>query len=487
MKLRFAILVIAASLAMQSCFDQDMHAPDAVFEVSDVLVPADTLQGFGKGTGTVTAIVPVRSTARWSASIVNADSFPWLRIVSQDGFNPAGADITGTVRLSCADNPDAAPRSATMRFVTAGGAVRDITVTQRAKTGHIAIDGKTSYDLEAEDETAIKVKVLCNTNWTATLDAEASTCGATIEPSEGYGEAVVTIKPDPNYDCIAQKVAIVCFYAAGGDSVSFSVTREPGTPFIYTNPVDMQQSKLPGATSGTLRFDCNSPWKAEILESNIKDFSLESQEGEGKMNTEIPFTMSANEGDESLEAKVKLFLKANAGKSVVLTVTHWSGFSLHVDFSKVSNVMSCPLQPAASSTPQIPFTTSTGLNSGDTCYDYKFVQDDKEYVFGIRSSLINIAGTGRNGYIRLSQGYVRFPAVEGYKLAYVEFTTAATDKYYSIAANPEGTVLVGSQKKTGKEETVSWELNSTEYNKSYYEIISSSNTRQHNLILLYVK
>ena len=486
MKLRFFPLIVLALLSAQSCLVKDMGSAEELLEVSDVLVPADDSQAFGKEDGTVQVYVPVRCSESWSAKIADASRTPWLKIVSQNGLNPEGAVVTGALVLSCEENRDAEARSAVIRFVTAGSLRRDIVLTQSAKTARISIEGENAVNISAGSDKDVRIKIVCNTAWEARLDTEASNTTASITPDRGNGNAVVTISTPANYDCSASSTAVIRFLTDGTDSVSFSLTRAASKPFIGVDKKDEQQNEMPAATSGRLRFNCNSPWKAEVLESNIRDFQLATLAGEGGMGSEIPFTMSPNDGDESLMAKVKLSLASNAGKSVVVMVRHWCGFTIDVDFSKVSDAASCPLQPADTLSPQIPFTTTTGLNSGEEVYNYKFISGENEYLFGICNPLINISGTGSNGYIRLGQGYVRFPAVEGYRLGYVEFTTAATGKVYSITDAPAGTIF-GAKKTTAKEETVSWELDGTEYGKSYYEIISTNASRQHNLKLLYVK
>lgn len=489
MKFRNVLMVLAVVLAIQGCLSPSMRSPQFFFDAEDVTVPADSMSSYGTGGGTVSVSVPVRCTQSWSASLVNADAAEWLEIANPYCVNPAGADMTTAMKLVCENNDSYSSRSAIIRFVLAGGDSQEIRVTQSPKVNRIVIDGETSCMFKAEDDVAVKVKLLCNADWKAEVDSAATSCGVkSISPSHGVGDGIVTIKPEANYSCEGSVVAVVRFCVDGGDTVRVNITRQADVPFMGANAVDVTRNMLPSDTRGTLRFNCNMPWKAEVLENNIKDFKLEALEGKGGMATELPFTMTANDGQETLSAKVRLSLVSDPQKYVILNAVQRAGFMLEIDFSKVTDADSCPLQPYDASSPQLPFTSSTGLNSQGEEYYYKFMYSGVEYVFGIQNSLINVFSTnGKDGYIRLSQGYVKFPAVEGYKLAYVEFTTAATTKTYSIASDAAGTMVVGNSKTLGKEVTASWTLDSTEYNTSYYEIISTSNSRQHNLILLYVK
>ena len=483
MKFRIVPLVLASLCAFQSCLVEDMHAPQFVFEVSDVTVPADEITPYGKGVRTVTALVPVRCTENWSATIVDADAAPWLSIASQDGSNPVGADVTGNIALSCAFNDDYAQRSASLRLVTVSGQTREVTVTQEAKSDRVSIDGETIYSLSAESEAEIKLKLLCNRDWTAEVAEEM----ATVTPSEGTGDAIVTIKSKPNYSCEDGSVAKVTF-RAGEQSVEVTITRPADIPFIAANAVDIRRNYLPSVTEGALRFNCNQPWKAEVLSSNIRDFALLSFEGEGGMGTEIPFTMSPNESEESLSAEVRLSLASDPGKNVVMTVNQWTGFTVTVDFHGVTSADACPLQPIDASVPQIPYTSADAqsLNSGNRQYDY--LLKGTPYVFGIRGDRLNV----QNGYMRFNfststPAYVKFPAVEGYRLAYVEITAAATNKNFSVAQNPDASVIVGVRKTIAKDAKGSWEFNNTEFNTPYYLIISSGSSRLSEWVLLYVK
>lgn len=478
MKFRIVPLVLIALCVFQSCLVEDMRSQQSVFEVSDVTVPADIAAPYGTGVRTVTALLPVRCTENWSASIVDAEAAPWLSIASQDGSNPTGADVTGQLVLSCAFNDDYAHRSAILRLVTASGQKRDVTVTQEAKSDRVSIDGETAFTLSAESEAEIKVKLLSNRDWTAEVADEL----ATVTPTEGTGDAIVTIKGKPNYNCEAGSVAKVTF-RAGEKSVEVTITRPADVPFIAANAVDVHRNYLPSVTEGVLRFNCNQPWKAEVLSSKIRDFELLALEGEGGMGKEIPFKMSPNQEQESLSAEIRLSLASDPGKNVVMTVNQWTGFTITVDFHNMTTAEDCPLQPVDESVPQIPFTSGF-LNSGNAQYDY--VLTGTPYVFGLKGDYLVV----RNGDIRFNASnaaYVKFPAVEGYRLAYVEITTAATNKNFSVAETSDGSVIIGTKKQLAKDAKGIWEFNDTEYNTSYYLIVSSGSSRLSDWVLLYVK
>ena len=478
MKIRIVPLLLAALFAFQSCLVEDMRAPQFVFEVSDVSVPADVTAPYGTLVRRVTALVPVRCTENWSAVIVDAKAAPWLSITAQQGANPGGADVTGNLSLSCAFNEDYTPRSARLQLVSASGEKREVKVTQEAKSDRVSIDGETEFTLSAESEAEIKVKLLSNRDWTAEVAEEQ----ATVSPAEGSGDAIVTIKAKPNYSCEQGSVAKVTF-RAGEKSVEVTITRPADVPFIAANTVDIHRNYLPSVTEGVLRFNCNQPWKAEVLSSNIRDFKLTALEGKGGMETEIPFTMSPNQEQESLSAEIKLSLASDPGKNVVMTVNQWTGFTITVDFHNMTTAEDCPLQPVDESVPQIPFTSGF-LNSGNAQYDY--VLTGTPYVFGLKGDYLVV----RNGDIRFNASnaaYVKFPAVEGYRLAYVEITTAATNKNFSVAETSDGSVIIGTKKQLAKDAKGIWEFNDTEYNTSYYLIVSSGSSRLSDWVLLYVK
>lgn len=488
MKFRWISLVLAAALCVPSCLTEDMRAPQFVFEVADVTVPADEVAPFGKGELCVKTDVPVRCTENWSATVVDADDAPWLQIAAQDGDNPAGADVTGLLRLECALNEAYAPRQATVRLLTSSGAQREITVTQLAKADRIALDCESAYTLPAESEAEIQVKILSNTDWSVEVSPEGA---ATVTPMEGSGDAVANIKSQPNYSSTEGSVTKVIFRVNNEVATEVTITRTVDTPFIAVNAVDVSQFRLPNATSGTLRFNCNAPWKAEVLSSTLLDFALSASEGEGGMKTELPYTMAPNESGESLQAKVKFSLASDPAKSVTLTITHWTGFTVAIDFTPaIEESIPFPLQPADESVPAIPWVSSNsgGLNTQGETFFYKFTAPDgKEYLFGLKNGLISRYFASGMGFLRMNAGSIRLPAVEGYRLGYVEFTTAATNKTFSIARNPEGTDLIGAKKTTNTGDVAAWEFENTEYNTSYYEIVGSGSSRQRNLILLYVK
>ena len=164
-------------------------------------------------------------------------------------------------------------------------------------------------------------------------------------------------------------------------------------------------------------------------------------------------------------------------------MNQWTGFTVTVDFHGLTSADACPLQPVDEAVPQIPFSTGF-LNSGNSQYDYKLT--GTSYTFGLNGDYLVV----RNGDIRFnnsSAAYIKFPAVEGYRLAYVEITTAATNKNFSVAGTPDGSVVIGAKKQLAKDAKGIWEFNDTEFNTSYYLIISSGSSRLSDWTLLYVK
>ena len=69
----------------------------------------------------------------------------------------------------------------------------------------------------------------------------------------------------------------------------------------------------------------------------------------------------------------------------------------------------------------------------------------------------------------------------------MEITTAATNKNFSVAETSDGSVIIGTKKQLAKDAKGIGEFNDTEYNTSYYLIVSSGSSRLSDWVLLYVK
>lgn len=113
---------------------------------------------------------------------------PWLTVAPASGFGD------GNVTLTAQDNPDAAPRAATLTFTGNGVPARQVTVTQNAGGVPYLRLSQAQLNFFFAANAAQKVKVVANVAWTA----ESSAPWLTVSPATGNGVQELTINAADN-------------------------------------------------------------------------------------------------------------------------------------------------------------------------------------------------------------------------------------------------------------------------------------------------
>lgn len=485
MKLKH-LLVAAGLLSLFGCLRQEMSVGTPQMDVCDITAPADTL------VGQVICEIPVSSNESWSARS-GAD---WLTIISgEENLNPTGVVQTRNITAVLENNEELVPRTTTVTIVSPTES-KTIVVTQRAKVNRVSVAGPLaetpdSCSIAAEFGGEIAIQVYSNTDWTVSLDPESTAAIKKQSATGGSRDDVVTVVLKPNYEVGVEKKAVLWFEAADVEPVRFVIHQESNVPFIKADAADMTQTLLPITEEGTLQFNANLAWTAEIVDSNLGNLQLAATEGEAGIPVKLGYTLAGNVTDDLLTAHIKVALKEHPDQNITFTINQRSGIAISFSFMEVTNADNCPLQPVSADYPKIPFTSDNALSLNNLTkepfapYKYKVNVKGVDYIFEISNEEFNV----QTGYLRLSKGYIKYPAIENYRLTYVEFTTAATNKKYYISSDAEGQNIVGSAQTLGKGVVAIWNLDNTEVNTSYYEYIdkATARTRQENLILIYVK
>ena len=480
MKIRPIFAVSLGLMLFTGCLTKDMRAPQSSFTVSDFSVPADT------AAGSVIYRIPVTSTESWS--VLPDPSRTWVGVYMGEFLNTTGVEQTGYIEVLCEDNDSYSPRTATFDVVSPSSK-KSFVLTQRAKVNRLSIDGPLYYEIGAKDVKDIFISVKSNTDWVVDF-ADTSTLSAKFTPAVGSCDGTVKITPVANYAADTVKCGWFSFLANDVDPVVLTVVQLANAPEISVAPVDQTVTCLPEDTAGAVRFSSNSAWKVDIVDSTIDGLTFDATEGGYGKNQTLSFRMSANTGNVQKTAHVNVSLKDSPDQVISFTINQMAGFTIRVNLLNMPTAADVPLKPHGPDDEPISTSSAKPTINYDKkpyVYDYEDPATGEKYLFEIKSKGYRVNLSATAGYFYSEQGWIKYPAVPGYRLAMVGFTTRATDKQFSITADEEGAVVVGEKKQIGKDIYSTWVLSGTQNNTSYYEQIHSSSSRQSDIVLVYAK
>ena len=505
MKRLFVKIALAAlpAVLLGSCLTKDFSSPETVFSVADVAVPADIT------VGNVTAVIPVTSTLSWTAYVTEGDD--WFSLDRTEHLNPTGIEQTTDLVVTFDDNESYDPRNGKIVLYYSNEAdPREIVLSQAGKVSRVAVDGEKEISLAAEPEEALTVNILSNDEWIVGVTDNSTGFISKVDPASGNRNGSVSVTVAPNYEIGVEKVIGLTFITPKLASDTLWITQEANVPLIRPDSGKSTLELLPTDVEGTLVFHANAEWTATLVGTpTIENFQMSCLEGDADEAAQISFK---NSSDDNRTAVIGLQLKDYAETYTEITITQLGGVALYLNFSVAKeseyeeNFSLKPYDPDVDL--PVPFVESpitdgsSGINNYNSTlsnydphgpYSYRFDQDGKTYKFEICADAYCYAAfAGNKGYIQIGKGYVKLPAVEGYRLASVSYYALATSKTFAITYDPDPAstnyVPGGSLASVGKDVTGMWKLRDTELNTSYYLALpTKSNHRMRYLQLVYTR
>lgn len=493
-------LIALAAFLFTGCLSREMRSDHQVFSAQSVTAPGDTISG------NVVAEIEVCSSESWSAEVLDAD---WVSLDRKEYLNPTGIEQTVVLKATLQNNDSNDPRKATVRFYSANGVRQGVTITQRGKVNRLQLDGESSLMVPAEPSEPLVLNILSNTEWTVSL-SDKTTSEVFIDKLAGSHNGQVSVTFAPNYEIHKNLETGIVISAPGTEPVNVTITQEGNEPFIRMKEKTTKSSLLPIDEEGVLSFHANSSWTAEALPgATIEGFSISEKEGPAGEECLVSFSADENKTDEPRTAQVKISLKDYPEAAITVDILQRGGIALMLDFREMITYDDCPLQPYSSEDLEIPMGQSSpgtglkGINNFDPTihspeydphgpYKYKYEQAGKEYVFEICNDpySINKKDSGSDGYIQFGKGYLKLPAIEGYRLSALQLFGLASGKLASVTTDPKGENRVENlpQMTIPKDSYGQWVFTQTEPNTSYYLWHPSrTNNRWAYILLIYEK
>jgi len=181
----------------------------------------------GAGSGSLDLVI--NSNTTWAASS-NAD---WLNAIKADDH---------TLTLQYDSNPETEARTALVLVTVTGGTSVEITVTQEAGN-YTLIVNPTTINLLSESGDSEQFEVTSNINWTANYSAD----WFTVSPSEGDGDATVTVMTLSENPAIDTRTAIITLSGTGVNSQIVTANQAGSEPILTVDPTSLTL----GAESGS--------------------------------------------------------------------------------------------------------------------------------------------------------------------------------------------------------------------------------------------
>lgn len=392
---RTAAAFIAAAMA-SSCLMRDLGTADAVLSAPDIKVPADMEYG------DVMSSLHVCSNVSWTAALAGDPA--WIHSDALEHVNPGGVVDEFDIPLRFDRNPSSLPRTADMVFY-GKGVTRQIRITQIGKTPRLRLESPDTVYVEAEPADKIRIGVLSNTIWDASI-LKGGTASVAIDTTHGENDGSLALKFSPNYKIGQRLEAELSVEAEGVEPRMVRFIQGGNEPFVRIIASATDTIVNPNVTTARVDLRVNSDWTAKVISSTIKDFKLDKTSGASGYISLKP-TFAANDTDEQLTAEIEVSLNEYPGVRTVAKIAQRCGKVVELTFRKGSKDWS----------PALPSVVKTELFSGK----YTFIPADYSVVFHVKEGgnafciYDNISLCFSNGATTTS--WIEFPCIEGYKIS----------------------------------------------------------------------
>ncbi|MBR1869322.1 MAG: BACON domain-containing protein [Bacteroidales bacterium] len=413
--------------------------------------------------------VPVESNASWKVS--TEESQEWLS---------AEKDAEGIV-ISALANPSYEEREGSVQVI-AGTKTINITVTQEGSPVTISTDRDSLEATIAGLETTLALT--SNVAWRAEVSDDWVTIG-TAKGDAGTAAISVTV---PEYTGFEERRAEIAFFFGYSKKTVVTVTQDAFVASLDVSETSFEADKAGGTRNITI--SANTDWTASCDEAWIA-LSLES----GKAGQDIPVNITYLEASGSERNATVTFTAGNLTKTV----------AIHQDKGEAKLKDNIVIDMAFSNGTTVDkdvlttrFSTTVNTDAKDygvfTCnlkanpdYEFEFYSSYISHLIGTATGILILPAIV-SGYtskaIRPAEAfaYIKFPAIEGYKLAAVsvytsnaasssqKFPVYITTTYGTSNAEAIATALASSEDvgRKGNDDPTALNLSGTAANTSYY-------------------
>ena len=447
------ILVILASVCMlYSCIGADVAENRIILSSDQEYV---TAQAEFTSQGDNVRTVVIRSNRSWFAHLDDLDhpvdpSDPnshvnWATLSVERHQNLTNTTDETDIVITFNENYSPNAINGVLNIWCEGKIMHSIPVTQAGRVYHILAYA----DVERAncDSDLVQVSVDCNTKWTARV-SDDSTADVQLETVSGNGPGTVNLIFGENFSQTEELTAKIVFSAKECEDFVLTIPQSRAVPYVYVLP-EYDGRVLGGEMQASLKIRSNADWTAEVVESQLEDFTIINPNGTKGISEpqEVKVSFKANDSEDPFNIKTAKIKFTAAGMAEPLVFEF-----------RQRGVLTISFEDMTAFTPEIPNTlVSASGQPTNMCRPDRINTDVDQFVYtkGNYSVIVEMSqyirydSTSQSLYV-MGAGkipYVKFSGIEG--LAISEVSVGYTKEgWFSGNIVSDDHILANADKKT---------------------------------------
>ena len=418
-------MTLATACMLTACIGADVS--DGTVDMSANVEQITAQAEFGTEGDNVRTVI-IRSNRSWFAHLDDLDHpidptdpaarVSWATLSVERHQNLTNTTDETEIVITFNENFSAKNINGVLNIWCEGKIMQSIPVIQAGRVYRVS--AHTDVDKAKCDSDVISVSVDCNTKWTARI-SDGSTAEVKLETSSGNGPGTINVTFGENFSQTEELNAQIVFSAKGCEDFVLTIPQSRAVPYVYVLP-EYDGRVLGGETVASLKIRSNADWTAEVLESQLEDFTIINPNGvKGTSEPQsVNVSFKANDSGDPYEvrsAKVR-FTAEGMDEPVVYEF-------------RQRGVFTVSFEDATAFTPEIPNTLISGDQDPDPdpakntnlCRPGKYIGDVDEFVYtsGKYSMIVELSqyirhDTSSSSLYMMGAGklpHIKFSGLEG--------------------------------------------------------------------------
>ena len=333
-------IALTSACLLYACIGTDVseNKADISSEVAEITVQAE----FDADGDNVRTVV-IRSNRSWFAHLDDLDhpidpSDPQARVNWATLSVERHQNLTNTIDqteivITFNENFSPVAINGVLNIWCEGEIMKSIPIVQTARVYHVS--AHTDVENAKCDSDVVSVSVESNTKWTARV-SENSTAEVQLETASGNGSGTLNVIFGENFSQTEDKSAEIVFSAKGCEDYVLTISQSRAVPYVYVLP-EYDGRVLSGESRATLKIRSNADWTAEVVESELDDFTILNTSGQKGTSEpqEVSVSFTPNNTGDPFTVKTAKIRFASEGMDEPVVYEFKQRGCFVVDFSQV--------------------------------------------------------------------------------------------------------------------------------------------------------
>ena len=453
-------ITLTSVCILYACIGTDVSESkaDISTDVAEITVQAEFLAD-----GDNVKTVVIRSNRSWFAHLDDMDHpvdpgdpgarVNWATLSIERHQNLTNTIDETEIVITFNENYSPASINGILNIWCEGEIMKAIPILQTGRVYHIS--ARTDIENAKCDSDVVSVSVESNTKWTARV-SENSTADVQLETAYGNGPGTLNVIFGENFSQTENKTAEIIFSARGCDDYVLTISQSRAVPYVYVLP-EYDGKVLGGESKATLKIRSNADWSAEVVESELDNFTIVNPHGQNGTSEpqEVNVTFNPNDsGNPYTVRTAKIRFVADGMDEPVVYEFRQRG-CLVVTFEELSafspeipnTLVSASGQPSNMSRPG---KINTDVDIFKFTSSAKYPDKDEYISVDLEMSQYIRYDTPKNALYVIGAGkvpYVKFTGLEGLKISKLSVGCVA-EGWFSGNIVEDTHVLTNGQKTT---------------------------------------